>query len=318
MAPGTLRLGISSCLLGQKVRYDGDHKRDPFLVEVFGEIVEWVAVCPEVEMGMGVPREPIRLVGPMNRSRLLAEHSGKDHTDAMRRFSEVRVEELERLELCGYVAKKDSPSCGMERVKVWDDEGRGPPRREGVGAYLHVLRDRLPLLPMEDEGRLRDRARCENFVERIFGYTRFRDAVAEGITPFGLVSFHTRHKLAVLAHSPAAYKRLGRLVASSERKIDGKAREYGEVFMAALNVPSTRGKHANVLRHMAGYCRRVISRADHEELSEVISRYDRGQVPLVVPLMLIGHHARVSGVSYLCEQTYLYPDPRELKLRSRL
>jgi uncharacterized protein YbgA (DUF1722 family)/uncharacterized protein YbbK (DUF523 family) len=315
-----LRLGVSACLLGSKVRYDGQHKRDPFLVDVLGAFVEWVPVCPEQELGLGVPREPIRLVGDPAAPRLVGERSGRDHTDPMRRLAEVRVRELAKLDLDGYVTKKDSPSCGMERVRVHTGRG-GPPRRAGVGAFATVLLARLPLLPVEEEGRLVDPALREGFVERIFAYARWKAAVARGLRRGDLVAFHAAHKLALMAHSPAAYRALGAAVGGlAKGPIAPTVEAYGRGFMEALRVPATRGRHANVLQHMVGYFRDVLPPADRTELAELVADYARGLVPLVVPLTLLRHHVRCHrerpGVAWLAGQTYLDPDPKELMLRN--
>jgi uncharacterized protein YbgA (DUF1722 family)/uncharacterized protein YbbK (DUF523 family) len=312
------RLGVSSCLLGKKVRFDGQHKRDDFLVDVLSPFVEWVPVCPELEVGMGVPREPIRLTGKADAPRLVAERSGKDHTEAMRRYAEERVAALAKEDLSGYVTKKDSPSCGMARVRVYGAKGQ-PPSRAGVGAFARVLLERLPLLPVEEEGRLNDPALRESFIERIFAYARWKAAVAAGMTRGDLVAFHTAHKLALLAHSPDAYRKLGRIVAGLGKGPVGAAVEaYGLAFMNALKVPATRGRHANVLQHMAGYFRDVLSPADRKELAEVVADYAKGHVPLVVPQTLLRHHVRHHGVAYLAAQVYLDPDPKELMLRNRV
>ncbi len=329
-----LRLGVSACLLGRKVRYDGQHKRDPFLVDVLGAFVEWVPVCPEQELGLGVPREPIRLVAPQgapraergsaartdlgasSAPRLVGERTGKDHTDAMRRLAEARVRELAKLDLSGYVTKKDSPSCGMERVRVHTGRG-GPPRRDGVGAFAAVLLESLPLLPVEEEGRLHDPALRESFVESIFAYARWKAAVAKGMRRGDLVAFHTAHKLALMAHSPAAYRTLGAAVGGVAKGPLGRAVEaYGRGFMAALKIPATRGRHANVLQHMLGYFHEVLPAPDRTELADVVADYARGHVPLIVPLTLFRHHVRRQGVAYLDGQTYLDPDPKELMLRN--
>lgn len=316
MAAAKLRLGISTCLLGRNVRYDGGHKRDAFLVDTLGPFVEWVPVCPEVEVGMGTPRESIRLVGDLAKPRLVAERSGTDHTAAMSRYAHEKVAELERLDLSGYVLKKDSPSCGMSRVRVYGLRG-GPPRRDGVGAFARVLLERLPLLPVEEEGRLHDPALRESFVERIFAYARWKSARATGLTRATLVRFHTIHKLTLLAHSPDAYRKLGVLVANVAKTPLGRTADaYARGFMAALEKPATRGRHANVLQHMAGYFRELLETADRKELEGVVKDYQRGLVPLVVPLTLLRHHVRRHEVTYLAEQTYLDPDPKELMLRN--
>jgi uncharacterized protein YbgA (DUF1722 family)/uncharacterized protein YbbK (DUF523 family) len=307
---------VSACLLGRKVRYDGQHKRDAFVADVLGPFVEWVPVCPELEVGMGVPREPVRLVGSVAAPRLVAEKSGKDHTEAMMRFAEARVRELEQLDLAGYVTKKDSPSCGMERVRVYPARG-GTPRRDGVGMFVAALAARLPLLPIEEEGRLNDPVLRESFVERIFAHVRWKAAVARGLRRADLVAFHTAHKLALMAHSPAAYRTLGALVGGvAKGPIARTAEAYGRGFMLALRTPATRGRHANVLQHMLGYFRDVLPPADRIELAEVVTDYARGLVPLVVPLTLFRHHVRCHGIAYLAGQTYLDPDPKELMLRN--
>jgi uncharacterized protein YbgA (DUF1722 family)/uncharacterized protein YbbK (DUF523 family) len=313
-----LRVGVSACLLGQNVRYDGNHKRDPFLVDVLGPFVQWVPVCPELEVGMGVPREPIRLVGRPSAPSLVAERSGTDHTEAMRAFAERRVAELAAEDLSGYVVKKDSPSCGLERVRVWPRSG-GPPRREGTGAFAAVLRERLPLLPVEEEGRLHDPVLRESFIERLFVHDRWKRAVAEGMRRGDLVAFHTAHKLTVLAHSPAAYRRLGALVGGlGKGSIRAALEAYGALLMEALRVPATRGRHVNVLQHMLGYFRDVLPAAERRELEETVNDFRRGLVPLVVPLTLFRHHVRKHEVSYLAGQAYLDPDPKELMLRNHV
>jgi uncharacterized protein YbgA (DUF1722 family)/uncharacterized protein YbbK (DUF523 family) len=318
MSKGRPRIGVSSCLVGRKVRYDGQHKRDDFLTDVLAPFVEWVPVCPELEVGMGVPRESVRLVGLTGTPRMRAERSGKDWTEAMAEYSARRVEELAGLDLSGYVTKKDSPSCGMERVRLWPEKG-GPPRREGVGAFARVLMERMPLLPVEEEGRLEDPHLRESFIERVFAYARWKAAREAGMTRGALVRFHTVHKLALLAHSPDAYRKLGRIVAGlGKGRIDGAVEDYGAAFMAALKVPARRGRHANVLQHMLGYFREVLEPADRKELETTVKDYQRGLVPLVVPLTLLRHHVRRRGVAYLADQVYLDPDPKELMLRNHV
>ena len=313
--PPRPRLGVSACLLGRKVRHDGAHRRDAFCADVLSDFVEWVPVCPEVEAGMPVPREPIRLVGESAAPRVLALRSGTDWTEALTAFAARRVAELEALDLSGWITKKDSPSCGMERVRVHGERG-GAPRRDGVGSFVRVLRERLPLLPVEEEGRLRDPLLRESFVERIFAYARWKAALAEGMGRGELVEFHARHKLAVLAHAPAAYRRLGRIVGAAKgRPFAEVAAEYGALLLQALALPATRGRHLNVLQHAAGHFKRAATE-DRRELEEVIRDYGRGHVPLVVPLTLLRSLVRRHGVAWLAAQTYLDPDPKELMLRN--
>ena len=312
-----LRVGISGCLLGQEVRYDGGHKRDPFLTDTLGQFVEWVPVCPEVELGLGIPRETIRLEGDPAAPRLRAPKSGADHTTAMQRLARTRVDMLARQDLVGYVLKKDSPTCGMERVRVHGESG--PPLRTGVGAFARVLMERLPLLPVEEEGRLHDPALRENFVERLFAYARWRAFMSERPSRGGLVRFHTAHKLTLLAHAPAAYRRLGVLVAHAKgRPLREVLADYADELMAALRVHATAARHANVLEHMLGYFSKYLTAAERQEMAEVIADHRRGLVPLVVPITLVKHHVRRLGIEYLQGQTYLDPHPKELMLRNHV
>jgi len=317
MAPSRIRIGISACLLGEEVRFDGGHKRDPFLTGVLGPHVEWVPVCPEVEMGMGTPREPVRLVRSGRELRMIGIKSLIDHTDAMRRWSSKRLDELAREDLCGYVLKKDSPSCGMERVKAY---GPGEvPERTGRGLFAGPLLERFPSLPVEEEGRLTDPRLRENFIERVFAYRRLRDLFTPRWTPGALVRFHTAHKMTLLAHSTTAYRELGRVVAGAGRLPRQELREqYERRFMAALRLVATPKRHANVLMHMAGHLKKLLDAGSRRELMESIDEYRRGLVPVVVPLTLVRHHVRVHGVEYLRGQTYLEPHPRELMLRNHV
>ena len=312
-----VRIGVSSCLLGEEVRWDGGHKRDRFLTDTFGRFVEWVPVCPEVEVGMGIPRPTLRLVGTGENPRLLETRTDRDHTDAMRRFARRRVTELAKESLDGYVLKSQSPSCGMERVKVYRE--KGSPLRDGRGVFAERLLAELPQLPVEEEGRLCDPRLRENFVERVFAYRRLRELFRGRWTPGSVVAFHTAHKLQLMAHSPEAYRALGRLVAGvkgADRQ--GFRRSYEAAFMQALARVASPGRNANVLQHMAGHLRDLLDRADRAELAEAIHDYRRGLVPLVVPLTLIRHHARREGIAYLLGQVYLDPHPKELMLRNHV
>ena len=312
-----IRIGISACLLGREVRWDGGHKRDRFLTDVLAPFVEWVPVCPELEMGLGVPREPIRLVRREGSVRLVAERSGLDHTASMERLARRRARELRVLELCGYVLKKDSPSCGMERVRVYGE--RGVPRKDGVGAFAAVLREQLPELPVEEEGRLCDPALRENWIERVFAYRRLRSFFAGRWSVGGLVRFHTAHKLQVLAHAPERYRALGRLVARAPTLDRGELRDrYQTEFMAALAERATRRRHVNVLEHVTGHFRERLDGASRAEVRRLVEDYRAGHVPLVVPITLIRHHVRAQGLSYLEGQVYLDPHPKELMLRNHV
>jgi uncharacterized protein YbgA (DUF1722 family)/uncharacterized protein YbbK (DUF523 family) len=312
-----IRIGISACLLGDEVRYDGGHKRDAFLTSVLGPFVEWVKVCPEVEIGMGTPREPIRLCERDGKIHLIAVTTGADYTDRMDAYAARRVEALARERLCGYVLKKDSPSCGMTRVKV--QSAKGPPSKSGVGRFAAALLARLPDLPIEEEGRLSDPRLRENFIERIFAYRRLRDLFDSGWTVGDLVAFHTAHKLVLLAHSTSAYTQLGRLVARATSIDRDRLRaQYTSAFMAALSLVATRARHVNVMQHMAGYFKKTLDAASRDELRQTIEDYRQGLVPLIVPVTLLRHHVRQQGVEYLADQVYLSPHPKELMLRNHV
>jgi uncharacterized protein YbgA (DUF1722 family)/uncharacterized protein YbbK (DUF523 family) len=315
--PRPIRVGISACLLGEAVRFDGGHKRDPFLTETFGAFVEWVPVCPEVECGFGTPREAMRLVRVDNDVRLLTVRTAVDLTDRMAAYTRRRVAQLDAEDLCGYVLKKDSPSCGLERVKIYGTGGI--PEKSGRGMFARSLVERFPSLPVEEEGRLSDPRLRENFVERVFAYWRLRGLFSGRWNLGTLVEFHTAHKLILMAHSPEAYRELGRLVARA-RGVGRKEleRRYTELFMSALAVIATPRRHANVLQHMAGYFKNLLDAKSKGELGAAIDDYRRGLVPLVVPITLLRHHVRVHEVSYLEGQRYLAPHPKELMLRNHV
>jgi uncharacterized protein YbgA (DUF1722 family)/uncharacterized protein YbbK (DUF523 family) len=320
MSGDPVRIGVSACLLGSEVRYDGQHKRDGFLADELGPLVEWVPVCPEVEVGMGVPREPVRLVrGPQGRTRMLGDMSGADWTERMDAYAEKRAEALAKRELAGYVLKSKSPSCGMERVNLYATEARTQPAKQGVGLFAAALMRRLPNLPVEEEGRLHDARLRENFIERVFAYHRLRRLWRTRWTLGDLVAFHTAHKMALLAHSTEGYRGLGRLVAEGKRLPRAELRErYESSFMAVLHKVATPGRHANVLTHMLGHLRGKLDDRDRDELFAVIEDHRRGLVPLVVPLVLMRHHVRRLEVGYLLSQIYLDPHPKELMLRNRV
>jgi len=315
--PASIRIGISACLLGEKVRFDGGHKRDPFLVESFGRYVEWVQVCPEVELGLGTPRETLRLVRISNDVHLLMPKSGADHTDAMRAYAVRRLNELAKENLSGYILKKDSPSCGMERVRVYD--AHGVPAKSGRGLFAEALLQHFPHLPVEEEGRLTDPRLRENFIERVFAYVRLRSLFSGHWKVGDLVVFHTAHKLLLMAHSPHAYQSLGRLVAEAKSVPRAELRQrYESDFMGALREMATTKRHTNVLQHMAGYFSKQLDSDSRRELLSLLEDYRAGLVPLVVPLTLIRHYVRKYDVTYLRGQVYLEPHPKELMLRNHV
>lgn len=317
---GPIRIGVSACLLGQEVRFDGGHKRDRFLTDIFSRFVEWVPVCPEVELGMGIPRESVRLERDATGLHLVASKSGRDWTQTMRTFAVRRVRTLAALDLCGYVLKKDSPSCGMERVRVYPHGERGgSPRSEGRGFFAQALIEANPLLPVEEEGRLGDPHLRENFVARVFAYRRLRAFFAGRWTLAGMVGFHTSHKFTLLSHSPEAYQRLGRLIGRAKNLPRAELRgRYQSEFMGALSKPATIHTHTNVLEHIVGFFKKQLDSPSRAELVGLIREYRRGLLPLVVPITLIRHHVRLHRVSYLEGQIYLEPHPKERMLRNHI
>jgi uncharacterized protein YbgA (DUF1722 family)/uncharacterized protein YbbK (DUF523 family) len=312
----TIRVGISACLLGDEVRFDGGHKRDAFLTEEFGRFVQWVPVCPEVEAGFGTPREAMHLRRSHGELRLVTVKTAQDVTAPMEQLIRRRMPALDAEHLSGYVLKKNSPSCGLERVKVYDRAGASLSVK-GRGLFADALISRFPLLPVEEEGRLFDPRLRENFVERVFAHSRLQALFRERWSAGSLVEFHTAHKLILMAHSPDAYRRLGVLVAAPRQLSRAELqRRYSQEFMGALAVIATPRRHTNVLQHMAGYFKKLLDRESKAELQSTIDDYRRGLLPLIVPITLLRHHVRVYGVEYLAGQLYLQPHPKELMLRN--
>jgi uncharacterized protein YbgA (DUF1722 family)/uncharacterized protein YbbK (DUF523 family) len=312
-----IRLGISACLLGEEVRYNGGHKLDRFLADTLGEYVDYVPVCPEFECGLGVPRESMRLVGDPDAPRLVTHTTKQDHTERMLKWAAKRVAELEKEGLCGFIFKKNSPSSGMERVKVYNDKGL--PVKKGVGLFARVVIEHFPLLPVEEEGRLHDPKLRENFIERIFVFKRWRELLSQSKRRGSLVNFHTEHKLSVLSHSPDLHREMGRLVASAkEMKTSDLYERYGTILMRALGLKTTTKKNVNVLHHIMGYFKKQLSSDEKQELLEVIDHYRQGHVPLIVPITLVNHYVRKHDQLYLKQQYYLNPHPVELQLRNHV
>ena len=317
MTTASLRLGISRCLLGDEVRFDGGHKRDSFLTDVFGRYVEWVPVCPEVEAGLGTPREAMRLVGDPQNPRLVTIKSGTDHTRALETLTTNRIAQLMELDLSGYVFKKGSPSCGIERVRLYNEHG--VPSRNGVGLFARAFIEQFPLIPVEEEGRLCEPTLRENFIARVFCYRRWQDLVQSGVTRRALVQFHTIHKYLLLAHSPQQYEALGRLVGQAQQHRPKElTSQYGELFMKALAVKATVRKHVNVLQHILGYFKERLGSREKAELLVVIGDYHQGLTPLIVPLTLIKHYVQTYEIDYIRDQVYLNPHPKELMLRNHV
>lgn len=313
---GRIRLLVSACLLGDRVRYDAGHKYDPFVVESLGRFVEWERVCPEADAGLGIPRPSMHLVGDPRAPRLISR-TGVDCTDRLLRFTEERLRELEGVGLCGYICKKGSPSSGMERVKVYPEHGA--PRSVGAGLFTAAFLARFPLVPVEEEGRLHDARLREAFVERVYCRRRWLDLVRGGRTRGRLVEFHADHKFLLLAHGREGYEALGRLVAAAKQhRPQALYAAYEQGFAAALARPATVKKTANVLQHLAGYFKAQLTGDEKAEFQETIDAYRGGLVPLVVPITLLQHHVRKHGVAYLARQVFLSPYPAELMLRNQV
>ena len=312
-----IKLGISTCLLGENVRYDGGHKQDRFLTDTLGQYVEYVPVCPEVECGLPIPRESMHLEGDPESPRLVTSRTKQDMTERMVDWARKRVVDLEKEDLCGFIFKSDSPSSGMERVRVYNEKGM--PVKKGVGMFARVFMEHYPLLPVEDEGRLHDPKLRENFVERIFTLKRWREVLEKKESRGTLVQFHTRHKLLILSHSPKHYQIMGKLVAGSkEIPLKELYQQYQTILMEALQLKTTPKKNANVLMHMMGYFKEQLSSDEKQELLEVIDHYRQEYIPLVVPTTLMKHYVRKYDQPYLKQQVYLNPHPLELQLRNHV
>jgi uncharacterized protein YbgA (DUF1722 family)/uncharacterized protein YbbK (DUF523 family) len=309
-------LGISSCLLGQKVRYDGTAKRDRWIVEQLGRYVDYQPICPEMAIGLGTPRPPIRLLATADRVRVVGvDDPAVDVTDALEDFALNTAAHLHGIS--GYVFMSKSPSCGMERVKLYSDSGHA--EKKGVGAYARVLMESLPHLPCEEEGRLNDPVLRENFVNRVFAYRRWQSLRSVGLSAKALTDFHARHKYMVMAHSQAAYQRLGRLLSNLKGvDLEKIADAYEAEFMTALRRRVGRKRHVNALQHIQGYLKERIDGSDKHELAESIEAYRREEVPLVVPMKLLRHYFRRNPDNYIDRQWYLDPYPEALGLRNTI
>jgi uncharacterized protein YbgA (DUF1722 family)/uncharacterized protein YbbK (DUF523 family) len=312
-----IKIGISACLLGQEVRFDGGSLKPALINKKFAEYFSYVPFCPEVGIGMGVPRESIRLEKKQDKIVLIAPKSGTDYTDKMIDYSEKKVEALSQMNLCGVILKKDSPTCGMERVKVYDPNKI--PDKAGVGIFARILMDRFPLIPVEEEGRLNDIRLREHFVERVFAIDRIKRFIITLPDPGKLMVFHARHKMQLMVHHPQKYRLLGSKVAAV-REMDKEKflHEYQESYMEIMQHMPTIKKHTDVLYHLLGFFKNKITPEDKQEFIELVEQYRLGQIPIIVPLTMINHYLKKYPVDWLASQTYLEPYPRELMLRSYL
>jgi uncharacterized protein YbgA (DUF1722 family)/uncharacterized protein YbbK (DUF523 family) len=312
-----IKLGVSACLMGEPVRWNGGHSKDRYLTDILGQYVEYVPVCPEVECGMGVPRETLRLVGDPDNPNLVTSKTNIDHTQKMTQWAKKRVKELEKENLCGFVFKKKSPSSGLFRVPV--RTSKGMPQKKGQGIFARVFTEHFPLVPVEEDGRLNDSKLRETFIEQIFTLMRWRETLSKKKSMGNLVDFQTRHKLMMMSHSPNHMRVMGKLVAG------GKALDIKDVFtqyeillLWVLSLKTTLKKNINVLQHIMGYFKKQLSPDEKQELLEIIGSYRQEHVPLIVPVTLLNHYVRKYQQPYLAQQVYLNPHPIALKLRNHV
>lgn len=312
-----IRLGISACLLGENVRYDGGHKLNRFLTDTLGQYVKYVPVCPEVECGLPVPGESMHLEGDPEAPRLVTSKTKQDITDRMVKWAKRRVVELEKEDLCGFIFKSDSPSSGMERVKVYNEKGM--PVKKGVGIFARILMKHFPILPVEDDGHLHDPKLRENFIEGIFTLKRWREVSAQKESRMNLVNFHTQHKLLILSHSLRHYRIMGRLVAQAKGiPLKELFQQYQTLLVDALKLKTTQKKNANVLMHIMGYFKEQLTSDGKQEILKLIDHYFHELIPLIVPITLLNHYVRKYEQTYLKQQVYLNPHPLELQLRNHV
>lgn len=318
MKTSKIKLGASACLLGSTVRFDGGHKNQKFLTEIMSDFVEWHSFCPEISAGMSVPRETFRLnKGSENQPRFVGNRSGEDKTKEIIEVSQELLNTIEQLNLRGFIVKKDSPSCGLQRVKIYD--GNGAPSRTGQGLFTQALQARFPNMPIEDEGRLNDPQIRENFFTRIFCYDRWIHTKNGKLSKAKLFLFHAEHKMLILAHSPSTAQELGRLLATADTiEMEDLLEKYEALFMSSLAVIASPGRHVNVMQHIAGFLKKILSSEDKLELGSLFQDYSAGRVPLMVPITLLAHHLRKTSTPWVKNQIYLSPYPSELGLRSSI
>ena len=316
-SPHKPKIAISACLLGDEVRYNGGHKQSQLCSRTLSQYFEFVPVCPEVAIGLGIPREPIRLVGDLRHPRAVGTVNPQlDATQPLADYGQRMAAEL--TDLCGYIFMQKSPSCGLERVKVYHANG-SPQDGGGRGIYAEAFCARHPDLPVEEDGRLNDPVLRENFLTRVFAYAAWRDLLQQGLSRRGLTDFHARYKYLLMAHNPLQYKALGKLLGNMGQSDPAElGPRYFSQLMAALKQCATRGTHSNVLQHLSGYFKQTLSVEDKQEVQHVIGQYRLGVVPLVVPLTLLKHHLRHHPDPYIAQQVYLQPHPENLSLRNAI
>lgn len=309
------KIGISRCLLGEEVRYDGEAKLDHYLRDTWGQFVEWIPVCPEVECGLPVPRDPIQLTGNPDAPRLEVVRTGRNITDIMQRYSRHKMEELSTIFLHGFILKSRSPSCGLQSAEVAGSTGTDQGR--GTGIFARALKKNFPLLAIEEDEALHDPHRRDNFVERMFTLAQYRRTV-KGAGGDPLLAFHTRRKLQLMAHDPETLKHMGQIVAERDNDPQRAHTQYERLLSIILDRIPERGRQVNVLQHAAGYFSDTLSRSNRAELSRIIDEYGKGATPLSEPLAVLRYHARTRNCDYLLKQSYLFPTPPQMHLRSDL
>ncbi len=309
-------VGVSACLLGEKVRYDGGHRHDLLITDTLGKFFTYIPVCPEVECGLPVPREPMHLAGDIDNPRLVTIHTGIDHTGRMKKWSRDKLDEMEGAGLSGFIFKGKSPSSGMRGIKIYRDSAR--PVLSGTGLFAAAFMKRFPLMPVEDEGGLHDPGLRENFIERVFVYNRWQELAGNGCPAADLIEFHTRHKYLIMAHSPKHLALLGKMAGKASDASPDAIESYHRNLMDALRLIATPAKNTNVLQHIMGYFKKTLDHTEKEELLEIIDRYRRGLIPRIVPVTLLNRYALKYDQSYLKKQYYLNPHPVELMLRNHV
>ena len=313
-----IKIGVSSCLLGEKVRWNGDHKQDRYVRDVLGNYFEYIATCPEVDVGMGIPRETVALYGTLENPRMIGKKTQTDWTRKMNNYTKGRISELAKHDLCGYIFKSKSPSCGTGRVNVYSKFGSAKVR-QGLGMFASAFTKTLPLIPVEDEGRLHDPRIKENFIIRVFCFYRLGCLLRERFSIGKLVKFHTKHKFLLLSHSRKHYDTMGQLVANAKSsKLEELKVRYSNLFMEALTYKSTPKKNTGVLLHMMGFLKKILTRSEKEDILATIEDYRKELLPLIVPVTLIRHQVNKHNVEYLLDQIYLNPHPKELMLRNHV
>ena len=309
-------IGVSACLVGENVRYDGGHKKDRFITDILSSYFDFVPICPETELGLGIPRPTLRLEKINDTLHLIQPKNKNNITDKMQRYSNKKVTELICRKIYGYILKSRSPSCGMGGLKIYTNNDSSPDTN-GVGIFAATIMNKWPLLPIEEEARLNNLSLRENWIKRVFCYYNFEQSMFPKPSMGKLVAFHSRYKFSILCHHEPSYRQMGRLVAEGKKSpIKEVTDEYKKLFMTALKREATRGQHINVLEHLLGFFKKEISNAAKRELIQSIEDYRQGYVPLIVPVTLIHHYSKVYKLEYVAQQAYLNPHPSQLALLS--